>query len=104
MDQLAPKRRDGQKYRPTPTTVVVWKNSMDIADAVVFLFSDAESFILGQVLAVDGAFEHFRGPILLYPESVLDPMPTKSYRGKNAGEGRPHIYGINLVIPAFRPR
>ena len=45
----------------------------DIANATVFLFSDAASFISGTVLVVDGASEHVRAPQLPYPQSVLDP-------------------------------
>jgi len=52
-------------------------DSRDIANAAVFLFSDAASFISGQVLVVDGGSEHLRGPALPYPESVLDPASTQ---------------------------
>lgn len=75
IDRLMPKGRDGQKYWPIPTGRM--GDSKDIANAAVFLFSDAASFISGQVLVVDGASEHIRGPILPYPGSVLDPASTK---------------------------
>ena len=45
----------------------------DIANATVFLFSDAASYITGQVLPVDGGFEHLRGVNIPYPQAVLDP-------------------------------
>ncbi|KAF5346413.1 hypothetical protein D9758_012765 [Tetrapyrgos nigripes] len=45
----------------------------DIANAAVFLFSDAASYITGQVLPVDGGWEHLRTTQLPYPEAVLDP-------------------------------
>ncbi|THU98219.1 2,4-dienoyl-CoA reductase, partial [Dendrothele bispora CBS 962.96] len=45
----------------------------DIANATVFLFSDAASFITGQVIPVDGGWEHLRTTQLPYPASVLDP-------------------------------
>lgn len=45
----------------------------DIANAAVFLFSDAAAFITGQVLAVDGAWEHIRVSQLPYPDALLDP-------------------------------
>ncbi|KAF8067047.1 2,4-dienoyl-CoA reductase [Lyophyllum atratum] len=45
----------------------------DIANAAVFLFSDAAAYITGQVLPVDGGFEHLRSPMVPYPQSVLDP-------------------------------
>ncbi|TFK33740.1 2,4-dienoyl-CoA reductase [Crucibulum laeve] len=45
----------------------------DIANAAVFLFSDAASYITGQVLPVDGGSEHLREGFLPYPQSVLDP-------------------------------
>jgi 2,4-dienoyl-CoA reductase [(3E)-enoyl-CoA-producing], peroxisomal len=46
----------------------------DIANAAVFLFSDAASFITGQVVVVDGGHEHIRRSQLPYPQSVLDPQ------------------------------
>ena len=45
----------------------------DVANATVFLFSDAASYITGQVLPVDGGFEHLRGSSVPYPQAVLDP-------------------------------
>lgn len=45
----------------------------DIANAAIFLFSDAASYITGQVLPVDGGSEHMRGSMVPYPQSVLDP-------------------------------
>ena len=45
----------------------------DIENATVFLFSDAASYITGQVLPVDGAYEHLRSSFLPYPQAVLDP-------------------------------
>ncbi|KZT00895.1 NAD(P)-binding protein [Laetiporus sulphureus 93-53] len=49
----------------------------DIANATIFLFSDAASFITGQVLPVDGGSEHLRPLGLPYPQSVLDPESVK---------------------------
>ncbi|KAL1940523.1 hypothetical protein VTO73DRAFT_7958 [Trametes versicolor] len=45
----------------------------DIANATVFLFSDAARFITAQVIVVDGGCEHVRPDPLPYPASVLDP-------------------------------
>ncbi|KAI5118347.1 hypothetical protein M0805_009150 [Coniferiporia weirii] len=50
----------------------------DIANAAVYLFSDAASFVSGIVLVVDGASEHIRGMQLPYPQSVLDPAAIKA--------------------------
>lgn len=49
----------------------------DIANAAVFLFSDAATWITGQILVVDGGHMHFRGPWLPYPDSSLDPRAFK---------------------------
>ncbi|KAG9311175.1 NAD(P)-binding protein [Chiua virens] len=49
----------------------------DVANAAVFLFSDAASYITGQVILVDGGFEHLRTTQLPYPQSVLDPDSIK---------------------------
>jgi 2,4-dienoyl-CoA reductase [(3E)-enoyl-CoA-producing], peroxisomal len=74
-DRLSPKSPPGQNHWPLPTGRE--GDTRDIANAAVFLFSDAASFISGQILVVDGASEHLRGPILPYPQSVLDPASTK---------------------------
>jgi peroxisomal 2,4-dienoyl-CoA reductase len=74
-DRLSRKGPTGQSHWPIPTGRK--GDSRDIANAAVFLFSDAASFISGQVLVVDGASEHIRGPMLPYPESVLDPASTR---------------------------
>ncbi|KZT68480.1 NAD(P)-binding protein [Daedalea quercina L-15889] len=49
----------------------------DIANATVFLFSDAASWVTGQVLPVDGGSEHLRHFLLPYPQAVLDPESVK---------------------------
>ncbi|KAG6832508.1 hypothetical protein H0H93_013529 [Arthromyces matolae] len=49
----------------------------DVGNAAIFLFSDAASYITGQILSVDGGFEHLRTTNLPYPESVLDPKSVE---------------------------
>lgn len=49
----------------------------DCANAAVFLFSDAASFINGQIVVVDGGSEHVRSLTLPYPQSVLDPASIR---------------------------
>ncbi|KAJ3574593.1 hypothetical protein NP233_g1669 [Leucocoprinus birnbaumii] len=49
----------------------------DVANATIFLFSDAAAFITGQVLPVDGGAEHLRTQFLPYPQAVLDPASVK---------------------------
>lgn len=49
----------------------------DVGNAAVFLFSDAASYITGQILPVDGGCEHQRTSQLPYPQSVLDPDSVK---------------------------
>ena len=44
----------------------------DVANATVFLFSDAASYITGQVLPVDGGFLFSTSSFVLYPEAVLN--------------------------------
>ena len=73
-DRLTTKGRDVQDYWFIPARRM--GDSRDVANAAVFLFSDAASFISGQILVVDGASEHLRTPFLPYPESVLDPAST----------------------------
>ncbi|KAJ7505780.1 2,4-dienoyl-CoA reductase [Mycena galericulata] len=50
----------------------------DIENATVFLFSDAASYITGQILPVDGASEQVRTQVVPYPLSVLEPEKIKS--------------------------
>lgn len=74
----------------------------DVANATVFLFSDAASWLTGQIIAVDGGSEvshvplrfkvrsvliyssqHLRGFQLPYPDAVLDPMSVAHmFKGK----------------------
>jgi peroxisomal 2,4-dienoyl-CoA reductase len=47
--------------------------SADIANAAIFLFSPAASWITGTTFPVDGGELHMRSMVLPYPESLLDP-------------------------------
>ncbi|KAF5309776.1 hypothetical protein D9611_013605 [Ephemerocybe angulata] len=73
MDRLAPKNIDtAQLHGGYP--VGRQGDVKDIGNATVFLFSNAASYITGQVLPVDGGSEHTRHQFLPYPQSVLDPQ------------------------------
>ncbi|KAJ2932966.1 hypothetical protein H1R20_g4126, partial [Candolleomyces eurysporus] len=72
MDRLSPKNVDMDKFNAYP--VGRQGDVKDIANATVFLFSPAASYITGQVLPVDGGSEHTRYQFLPYPQSVLDPQ------------------------------
>lgn len=55
----------------------------DIANATVFLFSDAASLITGEALVVDGGHNHLSVSTFPYPEAVLDPDSVrKLFKGK----------------------
>lgn len=62
-------------YRPYPLGRV--GHLSDVANAAVFLFSEAASYITGQILPVDGGYEHLRTTQFPYPQSVLDPDAIK---------------------------
>ena len=49
----------------------------DVANATVFLFSEAAANITGQILPVDGGNWHVAGFQFPYPKSVLDPEGVK---------------------------
>ncbi|KAJ6555210.1 2,4-dienoyl-CoA reductase [Mycena vulgaris] len=49
----------------------------DVANATVFLFGPAASYVTGEVLVVDGGTEHLRGMVFPYPQSMLDPDSIK---------------------------
>jgi len=76
MDRLSPKGPGQQSTYPRLPAGRLG-DVRDIANMAVFLFSEAASFVTGQVFAVDGGHEHLRGPSLPYPESVLDPDAVK---------------------------
>lgn len=76
MERLGTKAAEGiQSVRAIPAGRV--GDVRDISNATVFLFSNAASFITGQVIVVDGGSEHLRATALPYPESVLDPSSVK---------------------------
>ncbi|KAJ7035128.1 hypothetical protein C8F04DRAFT_1099152 [Mycena alexandri] len=70
MDRLGGK---GPNARPGLYPLGRMGEISDIANATVFLFSDAASYITGQVLPVDGGSEHLRELVVPYPLSVLEP-------------------------------
>ncbi|KAI0353242.1 2,4-dienoyl-CoA reductase [Trametes cingulata] len=72
MDRLSAKGSDADKLAWT-TPLGRYGDVKDIANATVFLFSDAARFITGQVLPVDGGCEHLRAFALPYPQAVVDP-------------------------------
>jgi len=72
MDRLAPKSDEAEaRMRSYPAGRA--GHVKDVANATIFLFSDAASYITGQVLPVDGGYEHLRSPFVPYPQAVLDP-------------------------------
>lgn len=51
----------------------------DVANATVFLFSEAANWVTGQVLAVDGGALHTQVHSLPYPSGILDPTSVRKY-------------------------
>jgi peroxisomal 2,4-dienoyl-CoA reductase len=54
----------------------------DIANAAVYLFSDAASYVTGQIIVIDGGNESLRTFALPYPQAVLDPDSVKRFLPK----------------------
>ncbi|KAF5346499.1 hypothetical protein D9756_010042 [Leucocoprinus leucothites] len=76
MERLSPKGSQTGHFPGTPAGRM--GDVEDVANATVFLFSDAAAFITGQVLPVDGGTEHLRTQFLPYPQAVLDPASVRS--------------------------
>ncbi|KAF9526792.1 2,4-dienoyl-CoA reductase [Crepidotus variabilis] len=74
MDRLSLKNRDAV---PAPTGRM--GDIRDIENAAVFLFSDAATYITGQVLPVDGGSWHLLSAFVPYPDALLNPQ---DYRDK----------------------
>ncbi|KAJ6480273.1 2,4-dienoyl-CoA reductase [Mycena sanguinolenta] len=70
MDRLEGK---GSQTRDSFYPLGRWGEIADCANAAVFLFSPAASYISGQILPVDGASEHLRTLVFPYPLAVLEP-------------------------------
>jgi len=60
----------------------------EIADATVFLFSEAGSFVNGAVLVVDGGSWHRQGTAGQYPEMVLDGAVVEGVKGAKEKESK----------------
>jgi 2,4-dienoyl-CoA reductase [(3E)-enoyl-CoA-producing], peroxisomal len=76
MDRLDPIGPDG-KTIPRLIPLGRYGDAREVANAAVFLFSDAGAFITGQVIVVDGGGCHFPSSTLPYPQAVLDPNSVK---------------------------
>lgn len=71
--------------RPIESSIPLGRQGavQDIANATVFLFSDAASLITGEILVVDGGLQHLSTSSVPYPEAVLDPESVREmFKGK----------------------
>jgi peroxisomal 2,4-dienoyl-CoA reductase len=78
MDRISPKQESAMDdlYKTLPLGRV--GHVQDIANAAVFLFSDAAAFVNGKIIVVDGGHEHLRTSYMPYPQSVLDPRSVEN--------------------------
>jgi peroxisomal 2,4-dienoyl-CoA reductase len=77
MDRLSGKKADGTNAKEDEYPLGRAGHVIDVGNATVYLFSDAASWVTGQIFVIDGAAEHLRGLQLPYPNSVLDPSSVK---------------------------
>jgi len=77
-DRLFPKDKTENEKMMTSIPAGRYGHVKDIANAAVFLFSDAASFISGDILIVDGGSHHVDKPFIPYPAGVLDPGKVKT--------------------------
>jgi peroxisomal 2,4-dienoyl-CoA reductase len=73
VDRLTPKGQNLGRAIPAGRL----GDSRDVANTAVFLFSNAASYITGQIIVVDGGAEHLRSGPLPYPQAVLDPASVR---------------------------
>jgi len=78
MDRLSPKNPGAAQKVAATIPLGRMGTTGDVANAAVFLFSDAANNITGQIIAVDGGHLHTIVPMLPYPQSVLDPASMAS--------------------------
>ncbi|KAF8603208.1 NAD(P)-binding protein [Ceratobasidium sp. AG-I] len=84
MDRLGAKLSEEEK-RAAGLSVISdiplqrWGHIGDVANATVFLFSEAANWVTGQVLAVDGGAVHTHGHSLPYPSGILDPTSVHKF-------------------------
>lgn len=73
--RLSSKEAPNPIYIPYPLGRV--GHTKDVANATVFLFSEAAANVTGQILIVDGANSFVASFQLPYPKSVFDPESVK---------------------------
>jgi len=91
MDRLAKKPADGQKPgRRIPTGR--YGTVKEIADATVFLFSDAGNYVNGEILVVDGGAWHTSagspGGDFAYPDFLISGQKVEGVGGTKKGKSR----------------
>ncbi len=77
-DRLFPKDKNESEKMMSSIPAGRYGNVKDIANAAVFLFSDAASYITGDVLVVDGGSHHIDKSFIPYPAALLDPSKMKT--------------------------
>jgi peroxisomal 2,4-dienoyl-CoA reductase len=75
MSRLANQTKPESNFGPYPLGRI--GHVKDVANAAVFLFSEAAANITGQILPVDGGNWHIAALQLPYPQSVLNPDSVK---------------------------
>jgi len=92
MDRLSKKVREGDRNPGRGIPIGRWGTVKEIADATVFLFSDAGNYVNGETIVVDGGAWHTSagnpGRDFAYPDFILSGDVVTGVSGTKKGDSK----------------